>query len=71
MEVVTGRTDYQYSQVSFVPGFQLNQSYSFARTNRSRKPEKENVHGYEGLATMGGSRVDAILSSALTKAGES
>jgi len=60
MEVVTRPTDDDYSQVSLVPPFRLHQSYSLARTNRSKKSE-DNIPDYEGPATMSGSRVEAIL----------
>ena len=59
MEVVTRPTDDDYSQVSLVPPFR-HQSYSLARTDRSKKSE-DNIPDYEGPATMGGSRVEAIL----------
>jgi len=61
MEVVTRPTDDDYSQVSLVPPFRLHQSYSLARTNQSRKHEKDKFPDYEGPATMSGSRVEAIL----------
>ena len=60
MEVVTRPTDDEYSQVSLVPPFRLHQSYSLARTNRSKKSE-DNVPDYEGPATMSGSKGEAIL----------
>ena len=60
MGVVTRPTDDDYSRVSLVPPFRLHQSYSLARTNRSRKPE-DNVPDYEGPATMSGGRVEATL----------
>ena len=47
MEVVTRPTDDEYSQVSLVPPFRLHQSYSLARTNRSKKSE-DNIPDYEG-----------------------
>ena len=60
MEVVIRPTDDEYSQVSLVPPFRLHQSYSLARTNRSKKSE-DNVPDYEGPATMSGSKGEAIL----------
>ena len=59
MEVVNRPTDADYSQVSLVPPFR-HQSYSLARTNRSKKSE-DNTPDNEGPATMSGSRVEAIL----------
>ena len=60
MEVMDGPTDDDYSQVIVVPPFRLHQSYSLARTNRSKKSE-DNTPDNEGPATMSGSRVEAIL----------
>ena len=60
MEFVTRPTDDDYSHVSLVPPFRLHESYSLARTNRSKKSE-DYIPDYDGPATMSGSRVEAIL----------
>ena len=60
METVTRPTDDDYSQDNIVPPFRQHQSYSLARTSRSRKPE-DSVPDYEGPATTSGSRVEANL----------
>ena len=60
MEVMTRPTDDDCSQVSLVPLFRLHQSYSLARTNRSKESE-DNIPDYEGPATMSGSKGEAIL----------
>ena len=61
MGVMNGPTDDDYSKHIVVPHSRLHQSYRLARTNQSRKPEEHSVPDYEGLATMSGGRVEAIL----------